>query len=87
MKTNNVKRESMWTYPIVVMKLVVKVSSEKRKSKQLFPTPASHSGQNITSKQNGENKGKLDDSMETRNKKLFSLPLGPELLDVKGEWE
>ena len=28
------------TYPMVVMKLVVKVSSEKRSNKQLFPTPA-----------------------------------------------
>ena len=32
----------MWTNPIVVIKLVLKVSSEKRKSKQLFPTPAMH---------------------------------------------
>jgi hypothetical protein len=28
------------TYPIVVMKLVVNESSEKRRSRQLFPTPA-----------------------------------------------
>jgi hypothetical protein len=34
----------MCPYPMVVMKLVVNVSSEKRSSKQLFPTPGSRNG-------------------------------------------
>jgi len=36
----NLPTKIRYTYPMVVMKLVVKVSSENQRSRQLFPTPA-----------------------------------------------
>lgn len=38
--TSNARLKGHWIYPMVVMKLDVKLSSEKRSNKQLFPTPA-----------------------------------------------
>lgn len=54
------KSKVLDTHPIVVIKLVVKESSEKRNSKQLFPTP-------IIKDQNNPNKLRI--VRETRMKK------------------
>ena len=60
----------MWTNPIVVIKLVVKVSSEKRKSKQLFPTPAMHPNTRIFFETERKEDQKL---VKTEKETIFSL--------------
>ena len=54
-------------YPIVVMKLVVKESSEKRKSRHDLPTPKKASGQ----------RDKSDNEIFLRLFRSWSLPESP----------